>query len=288
MAPAVALDYPEDGELWRASSYRFHALVAAEWRRGRVFLAGDAAHQQPPFIGQGMCQGIRDVANLGWKLGSVLAGQADDRLLDTYAAERGRHVRTLTARIKAIGHAICERDPGAAHRRDAKLIEQGGGRAPVVTRQEIVPPLEVGLLADTDHRRERNAVSATLDHGRGGGTAVDAMVGAGWRVVMDGRHPAVAVEGSNTITIGPHGLAEQDGIVADWFDRHGCVGAVVRPDHYVYGIVRQAAEVGPMLARLQERIAGSRSFTLPLLQGAMGVTPVRNGRGSNLVLFRWV
>ena len=139
---------PQDGELWRASSYRFHALVAAQWRKGRVFLAGDAAHQQPPFIGQGMCQGIRDVSNLAWKLEAVLAGQADDSLLDTYAEERGRHVHTLTARIKAIGHHICERDPEAARRRDESLLEQGGGTAPTVTRQEIVPPLETGLLGD--------------------------------------------------------------------------------------------------------------------------------------------
>ena len=93
---------PTDGKLWRASSYRFHALVAAQWRKHHVFLAGDAAHQQPPFIGQGMCQGVRDVTNLCWKLTSVLRGQFSGALLDTYQQERKQHVSTLTQRIKRL------------------------------------------------------------------------------------------------------------------------------------------------------------------------------------------
>ena len=137
---------PCDGELWRAGSYRFHALVAEHWREGRVFLAGDAAHQQPPFIGQGMCQGIRDVTNLCWKLAAVLKGQCGDQLLNTYEQERKQHVQTLTRRITEIGAAICERDSEAARARDQEFLNRGGGKAPVVTRQEIVPPLQSGLL----------------------------------------------------------------------------------------------------------------------------------------------
>src|SRR5690606_31037996 len=93
---------PEDGELWRQASYRFHALVARQWRLGRVFIAGDAAHQQPPFLGQGMCQGVRDVANLAWKLAAVVRGEvggaAAEALLDSYGTERTAHVRALTTR----------------------------------------------------------------------------------------------------------------------------------------------------------------------------------------------
>ncbi len=126
---------PTDGELWRQSSYRFHALVAERWREGRVFLAGDAAHMQPPFLGQGMCQGVRDVANLAWKLTSALngsvRGDAAERLLDSYGQERKAHVRELTSRIKGVGAVICERDPAKARARDAKLLADCGG---VVTR----------------------------------------------------------------------------------------------------------------------------------------------------------
>ncbi|MBV9559131.1 MAG: FAD-dependent monooxygenase [Bradyrhizobium sp.] len=61
-------------DIWRAATYRFHALVAKEWRRGRIFLVGDAAHQTPPFMAQGLCSGVRDAGNLAWKLAAVLRG----------------------------------------------------------------------------------------------------------------------------------------------------------------------------------------------------------------------
>lgn len=77
----------------RAATYRFHGLVAERWQVGRVFLAGDAAHQTPPFFGQGMCHGLRDVANLAWKMAAVVNDGADEAILATYQPERDPHVR---------------------------------------------------------------------------------------------------------------------------------------------------------------------------------------------------
>lgn len=87
---------PSTGTLIRAVPYRFHALVAERWREGNVLLAGDAAHQMPPFMGQGMCSGMRDAANLAWRLAAIVHGEADHSLLDGYERERRPHVEAVT------------------------------------------------------------------------------------------------------------------------------------------------------------------------------------------------
>ena len=116
----------------RAATYRFHGLVAERWQLSRVFLSGDAAHQTPPFFGQGMCHGIRDVANLAWKLSAVLRGGAAPALLDTYQSEREPHVRAVIAAAIAAGRYICERDPATARKRDETLRAAMGKPAPPV------------------------------------------------------------------------------------------------------------------------------------------------------------
>jgi 3-(3-hydroxy-phenyl)propionate hydroxylase len=249
LAPWIA---PSDGTLWRAGSYRFHALVADRWRAGRVFLAGDAAHQQPPFIGQGMCQGIRDVTNLCWKLEAVLSDEAPQTLLDTYGEERKLHVRTLTSRIKAIGRHICERDPAAARRRDEALLQQGGGSAPVVTRQEIVPPLAAGLLTAADHKARGTLFPQPAIETPDGQRLLDEIAGHGWRLVLDGRKAppeALAAIGISVITVGGDGLQERDAILARWFDAKECSAALVRPDHYVFGAASNHAAIPALLTQ---------------------------------------
>lgn len=261
---------PDDATLWRAASYRFHALVASKWREGRVFLAGDAAHQQPPFIGQGMCQGIRDVANLVWKLARVLRGESGAALLDTYQEERSAHVRELTTRIKAIGHVICERDPEAAAARDVRILAEGGGVPRTITRQEIVPPLGCGLRAETPHAANGTLFPQPWILTSGGRRLLDTLCGSGWRLVLRGdsalvRSRAITARaadvGLRLIGIakadhdqGPDVLREESGVVTDWFARHACAAAIVRPDHYVYGVAADEAGLAAMLSGLAARL----------------------------------
>jgi len=280
---------PEDGVLWRAASYRFHALVAREWRRGRIFLAGDAAHQQPPFLGQGMCQGLRDVSNLAWKLQRVLDGRSGDALLDTYAEERGDHVRELTTRIKAIGRVICERDPEAARARDERILADGGGQPRTLTRQEIVPPLREGLLAPGSDPGRGTLFPQPRVLCGAGSILMDAAFGAGWRLVIDDREgfdlPATVLREADEIglrvlrlhtgeavTDAGEGdgasLVENDGVLARWFDAHGCHAAIVRPDHYIYGVASDGPSLADLARGLTVHLRGDRITAPDLLTPA--------------------
>lgn len=97
---------PENAEIERATIYTFHSVIAKGWRTGRLMIAGDAAHQPPPFLGQGMCAALRDASNLAWKLQAVLNGVASDDLLDTYESERAPHVQAFIELAVRLGDII--------------------------------------------------------------------------------------------------------------------------------------------------------------------------------------
>src|SRR5689334_3872875 len=140
---------PARVQIWRSAVYRFHALLAQRWRERRVFLVGDACHQTPPFLGQGMCAGVRDAANLAWKLAMVLQDGACDQLLDTYEEERKPHVRQLVATAKEFGLVIGELDAHAARVRDALLRGQLERGEAETVRQRFVPNLSGGIIDRT-------------------------------------------------------------------------------------------------------------------------------------------
>ncbi|NNF56827.1 MAG: bifunctional 3-(3-hydroxy-phenyl)propionate/3-hydroxycinnamic acid hydroxylase [Rhodothermaceae bacterium] len=97
---------PDAVEIERAAVYTFHDRIAEGWRTGRMLLAGDAAHEMPPFLGQGLCAGIRDVHNLAWKLALVVRGAADPALLDSVEAERRPHVAAVTRLAVRMGRVM--------------------------------------------------------------------------------------------------------------------------------------------------------------------------------------
>jgi 3-(3-hydroxy-phenyl)propionate hydroxylase len=267
---------PGEAALWRAAAYRFHALVAEDWRAGRVLLAGDAAHQTPPFMGQGMCQGLRDAGNLAWKLAVVQRGEAGDALLDSYTTERQPHVEATTLMAKQLGVMLSERDPQRARERDARLLHEAGGAAPTLVRQELIPPLRHGLIAVGTPRAGEMLPQPRVRDGRRE-LLLDDLLGAVWRLVLVAGDeaellaiaPAAAAHGLPLLVVGeragalPAGacqVQERDGLLRDWLAAAGLIGALVRPDHVVYGGFATPAEA---LALLRQRVAAQPHDTRP-------------------------
>jgi 3-(3-hydroxy-phenyl)propionate hydroxylase len=208
----------------RAATYHFHGLIAERWRQGGVFLAGDAAHQTPPFFGQGMCHGLRDVANLAWKLALVLAGKAPDALLDSYQPERDPHVRAVISAAVGAGRYICLLDPEAAAARDvrmreeAKAVQQG-------TAADLIPPISTGIVAvGTPGAGER------FIQPRVGGRLLDDVAGGGWRLFT--RNPATQ---ASDVTVIDLDTLDDGGAILGWLEARYADAVLLRPDHYVFG-----------------------------------------------------
>ncbi|MEM8917471.1 MAG: bifunctional 3-(3-hydroxy-phenyl)propionate/3-hydroxycinnamic acid hydroxylase [Pseudomonadota bacterium] len=137
---------PDLIELERSAVYQFHGLVAKQWRVGRIMIIGDAAHQTPPFMGQGLCAGVRDATNLAWKLGAVARGEAHPDLLDTLMSERSPHARAVIQGAIEMGKVVCVLDPAKAAERDRKMIADREAGLPY--ELPGVPNIEGGILDD--------------------------------------------------------------------------------------------------------------------------------------------
>lgn len=228
----------------RAATYRFHGLIAERWQQGGVFLAGDAAHQTPPFFGQGMCHGMRDAANLAWKIAAVVQGDAPDTLLDTYQPERDPHVRAVISAAVGAGRYICVLDPAAAAVRDAEMRE-----AAKVTQQstaaDLIPPISTGIVA-----LGRVGAGERFIQPRVGDQLLDDVTGGGWRLFA--RH---AVAAPNDVTVVALDTLDDGGAIAAWLDARRADALLLRPDHYVFG----TGEPADLIALRDALIAGSVS-----------------------------
>lgn len=225
---------PQTVEIERKAVYRFHGLVAERWRQGRVLLAGDAAHQTPPFAGQGMCAGLRDAANLAWKLAAVIGGRSAEAILDSYQIEREPHVRGVIERAIHMGRVVCIADPEAAAARDAAMLaqRQAGGASELPD----LPGFDAGLVltgssaagelfpqpwAPVDGRPLR------LDD------ALDAALGrGGWLIDRSG---ACAPGDAAQVRWDDSRLVPFHGAIVAWLDRQDAEAVLVRPDRYIFG-----------------------------------------------------
>ena len=251
----------DDAELIRAVNYVFRSRIVRDWRHGRVFLAGDAAHEMPPFLGQGMCSGMRDSHNLAWKLDLVLRGQADDALLDTYQAEREPHVRFITEKAIELGRVQTLRDPAEAAIRDARMLAQR--RAQQAPEKVSLPGLTAGLVAGGGAYFPQGRVRSHGVDGR-----FDDVVGSGWCIVVsdpallrdmteDQRRAWQGIGGRIavvTTTSSDGALEDLDGVYTTWFAAHSCSATVVRPDWYSYGTARDGRELASLLDRIERAL----------------------------------
>jgi 3-(3-hydroxy-phenyl)propionate hydroxylase len=267
----------DDIRVLRSATYTFRASVADRWRRRRVLLLGDAAHLTPPFIGQGLGAGLRDAANLAWKLARVVTGQSPEALLDSYEAERRRHVTRQIRTARTAGRVLAgdggtggsRGDLGAAVRRLAlrasvcvpglaeRLLDRGSpplrgseltaGRRPYGPRSLIGTLVPQPVVGDGNVRRP-------LDEVLGRRTAVltltapdpDLMalaVRLGARVLYVGGCPARGTSPSPGVR-----TIDDDGVLARWLGAAGASTAVVRPDRVVTAVARSPTRPGRELS----------------------------------------
>jgi FAD binding domain len=256
----------DQGTIVRHKVYSFRSLLADTWRKGRMLVAGDAAHVMPPFMGQGMCAGLRDDWNLAWKLDLILDGKAGDGLLDTYQPERRPHVSDVIDMSMFLGKIICIPDPAKAAERDEAFFS---GRVP--------PPAPFPCLTDGLLRRDgsgavqapagllgphgtmrRDNLTGRFDDLTGIGfilvsrnARTEAALGGSQKAFLDAlgaRRVLVVPDGSET---SPSALVDLDDKFLPFMERHAIDTMLVRPDYYLYGAVSDVSDVKQLVDDLQ-------------------------------------
>ncbi|MFI9000645.1 bifunctional 3-(3-hydroxy-phenyl)propionate/3-hydroxycinnamic acid hydroxylase [Streptomyces sp. NPDC053541] len=272
VAPWLPPSYDGDFEVVRETQYTFRARIADRWRSGRVFLLGDAAHLTPPFIGQGLCAGLRDAHNLTWKLARVLGQGGDERLLDTYENERKPHARHVIRLAVAMGWAMTGgQDSAAALRR--RLLA-AACRIPGLTQlagRDLSPPLTAGPLV---RRRNRRGLAGThcpqpWTTTDGQRTRLDELLGDSF-TILTATEPWPALNALahalGARTISATGLGD-DGTLAAWLRGGRADAVLLRPDRVVADVVPAGGSDFTDTATWAALLHTTRS-TLPLQQTA--------------------
>ena len=245
---------PENAELERSAVYTFRSLWVEHWVRGRIAIAGDAAHLMPPFAGQGLNSGLRDAVNLSWKLDLVLSGRAPLQVLETYSVERTEHIQHAIRFSVELGKVICVLDWDEARARDARMRAHRGDPA------KALPQLPAAAFS---HGIVSGPWGGTLAPqffvtapGFPERTRFDDVVDATRplllsRVPVDARtRERIAAVGGAVVEFGVD-VEDVDGSYGAEFDRLGADSALVRPDGYYFG----AGDAHGLVAEFADLIA---------------------------------
>ena len=236
---------PDDADIYRAVVYTFHSLLAVPWRRERLLIAGDAAHLMPPFLGQGLCSGIRDVRNLAWKLRAVLAGAAGEELLDTYESERSPHCREYVELSTRVGEIVDTIDPAVAADRDRRML---AGETIEEFRMST-PALGPGVHGTVTVEPEGTLFPQPF---LGDGRRLDDATGEEFAVIASSE--LVAAVSADTQELWRAAsvavITEDTPSIRRALDAVGAPAVVIRPDRYVLGVASTPAD----LDRLTQRI----------------------------------
>ena len=249
---------PTDGKIVRRAFYTFESTQAQGWRKGRVFLIGDAAHTMPPFMGQGMLSGFRDAVNLSWKLLAVLHGEAESALLETYYLERQPHVYAITEMSMMIGRTVLITDPEKGRQRDEALRS---GKVPPPGR---FPRLIGGIFRQPDHADASEADGRPGIQGRvtfdNRIDRLDQFVKPGWKLVTRLRIPPRLFGSRHKKLISALGIqiahvsrgafdayVDVDGDYDIWYRTYNRKAFLTRPDNYVFGTARNLEQLPELL-----------------------------------------
>ena len=287
----------------RTVVYRFHARVAARWAAGRVVLAGDAAHLTPPFAGQGMNSGIRDAHNLAWKLAAIVQGVVGPGILDTYEAERRRHVWEMIRLALRMGRVMAPRN------RLTAWAVQGGfrllGLCPPARdyiaemRYKPTPRFASGFLVPDGRSARRTLVGRLLPQPRvvasdNRTVRLDTVLGNRFALLVWTARPEAVFAaadqpiwerlGAKRIAVVPPGIDREalpgietvrdtDGGVAAALARYPDHVLLLRPDHYVAACIppgelaRGAEAVAALVGRTSEGLRGGSRAAPPAHRG---------------------
>ena len=247
MRPAIT---PEEGAIRRKAVYSFESKLATRWREGRRLIAGDAAHLMPPFLGQGMCTGIRDAANLAWKLVAILKWGAAENILDSYEMERRDHARIYIETAVSVGEMM-----NSAETADAltHAVRPDGS----AQMQSINRGLERAIGPEEDSFAGMRMPQPQLSDGQWLG---DAMKG---RFAIIGRGAARRATSLPSSQMALAVSADEHDEVAGMLERLGVGSLIIRPDFYCFGAETDAGDdaLDRLVGALRDQLGLEASMT---------------------------